>query len=733
MDLLADLNEPQRRAVLHVDGPLLVLAGAGSGKTRVITRRVAHLIARGVAPWNILAITFTNKAAEEMRQRVQQMQSPPGTTLCTFHALCARLLRELATEARLERNFTIYDRDDQLRLVKEAIELAPGAREGTAPARMLANISNAKNALQWPEDYARDAGDSLALQRAAGVYRVYQRLLDENNALDFDDLLLRVAFLLRDRPEIRQHLGQRYRYVLIDEYQDTNHAQYLIAQGIAREHGNLCVTGDPDQSIYAWRGANINNILDFEKDHPSACVIRLEENYRSTTPILTAASQLISHNRRRKHKRLWTTRQGGANVNVVYCDNQHAEADLIVRRALGYRERGGQLGDVAVFYRVNWLSRVIEQALMQSGVPYRIARGVEFYNRKEIRDVLGYLKLMANPRDDVACRRVINTPARGIGPTTVNKLRALAETLGLNLLETCRRGAEAGLSPAPRRKVAAFADLIDSLRQDVDRPVRAIVEDVLLRGGLEDSLEGDDPQQQAARGNVAELITAAAQFDRFTDGGDLGEYLQQVSLVSDTDHFEGAGGAVTLMTLHAAKGLEFPVVFIVGCEDGLLPIRRMDESPRTAAENEEERRLAFVGMTRAKDELIMTCARRRMIRGTTQPQAASPFITEIGDAFVTIEDTTTARRPPARTTGGFYDDVDTRSAIEAIDIDDAIPAEYEYLRPGCRVAHPKFGVGKLIKLRRPWPQTTAEIIFEDWGPKKIVLLHARLELLEEPY
>ena len=735
MDLLADLNEPQRQAVLHVDGPLLVLAGAGSGKTRVITRRVAHLIDQGVAPWNILAITFTNKAAEEMRQRVEQLHSPPGTTLCTFHALCARLLREFATEAGLERNYTIYDRDDQLRLAKEAIERAPGGSEGTVPARMLGHISRAKNDLQRPEEYAGAGDDSAFTRRVAAVYRIYEKLLADNNALDFDDLLLRVAYLLRDRPEIRQHLGQRYRYVLIDEYQDTNRAQYLIAHGIAREHDNLCVTGDPDQSIYAWRGANISNILDFESDHPSTTVIRLEENYRSTTPILTVASELISHNVRRKHKQLWTHRQGGADVSVVYCDDQHAEADQIAQRVLAYRDRGGEFGNVAVFYRVNWLSRVLEQTLLRCGVPYRIARGVEFYNRKEIRDVLAYLKLLSNPRDDIACRRVINTPARGIGQSTVKKLRVLAETLGLNLLEACGRGAEAGLSAAPRRKVAAFADLIGSLSRDLDRPVRAIVEDVVLRSGLEDALAGDDPKQQSARGNVAELITAATQFDRLTEGGRLGEYLQQVSLVSDTDHFEGSGGAVTLMTLHAAKGLEFPAVFIVGCEDGLLPMRRGDDRATSAAEAEEERRLAFVGMTRTKDELTLTSARRRMIRGKTQPQVASPFLTEIGDAFVTIEDVTTPSRsrPFARSTGGFYDDVDTRSAVEAIDIDDAVPPEYEYLRPGCRVEHPKFGIGKLIKLRKPWPQTTAEILFEDWGPKKIVLVHARLEVLGEAY
>ncbi len=735
MDLLADLNEPQRQAVCHVDGPLLVLAGAGSGKTRVITRRVAYLIAQGIPPRNILAITFTNKAAGEMHRRMLELEAPPGATVSTFHAFCARLLRELAGPANLATNYTIYDRDDQLRLAKTAIgEL--DLRGGVAPAAALAAISAAKNALKTPQAYAEGA-ESPFQQRVAEIYQQYEKLLAARNALDFDDLLLRAACLLRDHPDIRQGLGQRYRYVLIDEYQDINHAQYVIAHGIALEHQNIAVTGDPDQSIYAWRGADIGNILEFESDYPNAVVVRLEENYRSTAPILAAASRLIARNIRRKRKDLWTHRTGGADVRVVHLDDERAEARSIASRITELTRSGQDRGEVAVFYRVNALSRVLEEAMIQAGIPYRIARGVEFYNRKEIKDVLAYLRLLVNGADDLSCRRVINTPPRGIGQATVDRLTHFAAGRGLSLLEACRQVAQAGLASGPAKKVVAFAAILDELAGDLDSPVGRIVEQTVRRSGLEQALSADEEGRQA-RANVDEMITAAAEFDT-AEGGQLADFLYRISLVSDVDHFEGTG-AVTLMTLHAAKGLEFDCVFLVGCEDGLLPFRRANDEPRAVSwqgmgqeDLEEERRLAFVGMTRARSQLLLTCVRRRMLRGRRTSQVPSPFLSELdGPGVASVDETTPdaeilphPRRSAARR-GGFYDDVDERAAIEALEAACPVPVEYEHLHPGCWVHSPRFGTGKVVKLTTPWPETRVIVDFTQHGRKTLVLRLAHL-------
>jgi len=754
-DLLSELNEPQRQAVTHVDGPLLVLAGAGSGKTRVITRRVAYLVQQGIAPWNIMAITFTNKAAGEMQQRVDALNVPRGAVLSTFHALCARLLREFSAEANLAQNYSIYDRDDQLRVLKAVVKRLQLPADIFRPARLNALISNTKNEMKTPDQYAVEMGDDHFGRRVAEAYRLYQKTLDDNHALDFDDLLMRTAFLLRDRPDIRETLGRRYKYILIDEYQDTNHAQYILAHGIAVDHENICVTGDPDQSIYAWRGANIRNILEFEADYPNATVVRLEENYRSSRPILTAASRLIAHNSQRKDKKLWTRREGGDDVRVVYCDDEHAEAREVSRRISQRRASGGRYDDVAVFYRVNSLSRVLEEAFRKSSLPYRIARGVEFYNRKEVRDVLAYLRLLANASDDLSCMRVINTPARGIGATTVGRLVDAVERRGQSLLEVCGNPEDTGLKKAASAKVRGFAELIDKLASNLDRPVGKVVESVIADTGMEASLAGEGEEDKQAKANVAELVSTAADFDQENPDARLPDFLHQVALVSDTDHFEGSGGAVTFMTMHAAKGLEFPAVFIVGCETGLLPMIRTDPDGRAnqaADAMEEERRLAFVGMTRAKNELTLSCARHRRVRGVRMPQVASPFLDEVGSESVSFEDTTTpvtdgyvARRHHR---GGFYDDVDERAAIERAmgsagpatgagrgrgPGDSEVPpppAEYEHLVVNCRVRHPKFGAGKVIGLRNHWPQTRAEILFDNLGHKTIVLSHTHLEVLD---
>ncbi|MCE5279894.1 MAG: DUF3553 domain-containing protein, partial [Planctomycetaceae bacterium] len=639
-------------------------------------------------------------------------------------------------------------------IVKQAMEKASCDVERYTPGAIHSVISNAKNALQAPSVVAAEAGANRFRKAAADVYAQYESLLAENNALDFDYLLMRMSFVLRDNPQVRQTLSDRYRYVLIDEYQDTNHAQYLLADAIAKPHGNICVTGDPDQSIYAWRGADINNILEFERDYPQALVVRLEENYRSTAPILAAASRLIAHNHQRKKKELFTRRGGGADVHVLSTDDEHAEAREIVKRVRGAIDAGRSGGDIAVFYRVNSLSRVLEDAMMKAAVPYRVARGVEFYNRKEIKDVLAYLRLLVNPADDLSCLRVINIPARRIGTTTIDRLAEMAATRNLSLIDACRLADQAGLQQPTAARVRAFAALIDELTAAIDQPVADVVRDVITRSGLEAMLHEGQEETAQARSNVGELISAAAEFDSVSEGGGLSDYLHQVALVSDVDRLDESGGAVTLMTLHAAKGLEFPVVFIAGCEEGLLPFQRMEkvagmgmESALNVVDLEEERRLAFVGMTRAKEELYLSHAVQRMVRGMTSRQVPSPFLGELSGPSVTHDDLTTPPdlqpRRPSR--GGYYDDVENRRRIEAFSDDqdsrgyeedadetghgEGFPPEYEFLQSGSLVRHPKFGVGRVVQIKQPWPETRAIIDFQTFGRKTIVLRVVPLKVL----
>ena len=733
-DILADLTPAQREAVTHVEGPLLVVAGPGSGKTRVITRRVAYLIARGIAPRHILAVTFTNKAANEMKQRIKALGTPAGATIGTFHALCARLLREFADQARLPRSFTIYDQDDQLRCVRQAMERCSLSAANFPPPAVLAAISRAKNALVDPVKYGRQA-EGFFQQAVAEVYPAYQRILAENDALDFDDLLMRTALLIRDK-QVRQLLSDRYRYILIDEYQDTNHAQYVIAHGIALEHENICATGDPDQSIYGWRGADINNILEFEKNYPDALVVRLEANYRSTAPILRAASNLIAHNRRRKRKALVAVRPGGTDVEVIRCQDEHAEAAEVARIVSAQADAGIPYREMAVFYRVNALSRVLEEAFRRAGIPYQIARGVEFYNRKEIKDVLAYLRLLVNPNDDLSCRRVINVPPRGIGAVTLRKLTAAAEAAGGALLAACRDPAAAGLGRSAAAKVAGFARLIGELAALPRSPVLPIVEAVVGRSGLEDYLSRSEDDRQALR-NVQEMVSAAAEFDADNPGATLEDYLQQVALISDVDAVDTEAGAVTFMTLHAAKGLEFAVVVMVGCEDGLLPFGRPEEG-KSGRDIEEERRLAFVGMTRAKDRLFLTCAKYRMLRGRTCRQVPSPFLREIGDESVRWLDKSDYEPAPRRRPVDLEtylrrrelgDERDERALAEALDFAEVIPERFAALRPGRRVRHRKFGPGRIQAVSYDGRYTRAVVRFDHAGTRTLILEMAGLEPL----
>jgi DNA helicase-2/ATP-dependent DNA helicase PcrA len=647
-DLLDDLTPAQREAVIHFEGPLLILAGAGSGKTRVITRRVAYLLREGVRPHNILAITFTNKAAGEMRQRVEALVPNSRVWVSTFHSLGARLLRQYADRLGLDRNFTIYDQNDRNRLVKAALDAAEVDNVRFTPERIQAAISKAKNQLLGPEAYAARAGDFFS-QTVARVYPVYEKRLRDANALDFDDLLLWPALALKHDLELRAELDARFRFVLIDEYQDTNTAQYAIARGLSVDQPNLCVVGDPDQSIYAWRGSNIRNILDFEHDFADARVITLDRNYRSTKAILHAASHLIAHNRQRKPKDLFTDNPAGQPVTVLTFETGLDEAEGIARRIRDAVAAGKRAyRDFAVFLRINALSRGLESAFLKYRLPYQIVKGLAFFERKENRDVLAYLRLLLNPRDDLSFLRIVNEPARGIGKVSLEHLRAYAEPRELSLLAAA---AEVARIPAIKGKASAalrdFAILMQELSRSVEATPDEVIRQVLDRSGYRLMLQGSsDPEDQERLANIEELITAAHQFTAEDGRRTIADFLENITLASDVDSWDDRQDCVAIMTLHAAKGLEFPVVFMAAVEQGLLPHER---SQSNNEELEEERRLAFVGMTRAKEELYLCHARLREFRGSSQYTIPSMFLDELPTDGIEAVDLSASAGGTART------------------------------------------------------------------------------------
>lgn len=623
-EILADLTKAQRDAVTHLDGPMLVVAGPGSGKTRVITRRVAWLVSRGVPPRSILGLTFTNKAAGEMRTRLDGMGVAAGATLSTFHSLCARLLREFAGQAGLKASFTIYDETDRKAALRDACKESGLDFQLFPPARVLRRISRFKNQLQTPDNIS-DQGFDLLSKVVKDYYQAYQKQLDQSAALDFDDLLMRMALLLEKKPELAAELSRRYRYILVDEYQDTNPCQYRIAQKLAEQHGNFFVTGDPDQSIYGWRGADISNILAFEKDWPQAKVVRLENNFRSTPQVLDLADSLIRANTQRKAKRLIAQKDGGESPRLFEYWEETQEARGAVDWILELKTKHGlEYRDIAIFYRTNAMSRVLEEALYATGVPYQIVRGVEFYRRREIKDVLAYLRLLVNPLDRVALLRIINRPARGIGAATVQAVGQLAESAGVDLW-TVLAGPEeiTCVGTAARIRVQAFVEMIEELRILMSRPVADILRAIFAQSGLKDALEAE--KNEDALDNVQELFGSVARFDEEESSGPE-EYLRQLSLLSDPDCFDREAGAVSLMTLHAAKGLEFPAVLIVGVEDGIIPHER---SRASDAGLEEERRLLFVGITRAERFLALSFSRSRTVNGSARENRPSPFLADL--------------------------------------------------------------------------------------------------------
>jgi DNA helicase-2/ATP-dependent DNA helicase PcrA len=715
--------------VTHVDGPLLIVAAAGSGKTRVITRRVAYLISLGIQPASVLALTFTNKAAGEMKDRIGKAVDRPirdfgrldqsWPTICTFHSLCLRVLRHYATRVGLPANFSIYDSSDQTRVIKEAIKALELSVTNFPPGSMHSAIGNAKNQLLTVDAFSQSATDFYA-RTVARVYRKYQELLTANNALDFDDLLLRTTLALRDYPEVRDELQQRFSYILIDEYQDTNHAQYVLAHALALRHRNICVVGDPDQSIYAWRGADIQNILDFEKDYPDATVVKLEQNYRSTKTILRIAGQLIARNSQRKEKALWTENADGDKASLVLCQDEYDEANVVATQLKQLHDHHGyEWNKMAIFYRMNSLSRVMEDALRKENLPYVIARGVEFYNRKEIKDTLAYLRLTANPADEISLTRIVNAPARGLGDTTIKKLQANAVALGTSLFDAlAAAGSDPGISARAGNSARAFVQMVNGWRSSIGGvthsllesvpnkgPVQTLMERVVRESGLEAYYKKEGGDEQSELANIDQLITSAAEFDREHDHGTLDEYLSMISLVSDADHMKGHGGAITMMTLHAAKGLEFPVVAMIGLEEGCLPHSRARESP---AEMEEERRLCFVGITRAEERLILTKAQYRTMRGMRERTVPSPFLMEMPAGDLETTDRT-----------GFGNVTGYRSA--------ETERKSFGFKKGQLVRHPTFGLGRIADITEG-SQATATVEFNQAGRKRLVLEYARLEV-----
>jgi DNA helicase-2/ATP-dependent DNA helicase PcrA len=625
---LANLTEAQRQAVLHTEGPLLILAGPGSGKTRVITCRVGQLIRQGVRPYQILAITFTNKAAAEMRQRVQHLLPGAAVWVSTFHSLGVRLMRQHAERLGLDRNFTIYDQPDRVRMVKAALELSGIDNVRFTPETIQAAISKAKNQLLLPDKYAAQANDFFS-QVVARVYAAYEKKLHDANALDFDDLLLRPALALKNDEELRSDLDARFRYVLIDEYQDTNQAQYEIAKRLSVDQPNLCVVGDPDQSIYKWRGANIRNILDFERDFPTATIVTLGENFRSTKAILAAADHLIAFNKQRKPKPLYTGNVTGQPVQVLQFETGLDEADQVVRRIADAVSQGKHhFRDHAIFLRVNALSRNLESAFIRHRVPFQIVRGLAFFERKENKDIVAYLRLLLNPRDDLSFLRVVNDPPRGVGKVSLDHLTQYAEPRELCLLAAA---AQVDKVPSIKGKAAtglkSFVLLMEQLQPLVDATPDEVIRQILDQTGyrrmLKDSGDSEDQERLA---NIEELITAAHQFHQEDTSRTIADFLENITLASDVDGWDQNQDVVSVMTLHAAKGLEFPVVYMLANEQGILPHER---SLNKDDDIEEERRLAFVGLTRAKEELCLTHARLREFRGQTLYAVPSMFLEEL--------------------------------------------------------------------------------------------------------
>ena len=765
MSIYDKLNEPQREADYHTDGPLLNLAGAGSGKTRVLTHRIAYLIGeRGVNPWNILAITFTNKAAEEMRQRVDNLVGfgAESVWVSTFHSACVRILRRFIDRLGYENHFTIYDTDDQKTLIKEVCRKVDVDTKVFKERSLLSAISSAKNEMILPDEFELNAGGDFAKMKIAKVYREYEAQMRANNALDFDDLLVKTVQLLQTQPDVLESYQERFRYIMVDEYQDTNTVQFQLVSLLAGKYKNLCVVGDDDQSIYKFRGANIRNILDFEHEFPDAKVIKLEQNYRSTGNILNAANSVIANNRGRKEKSLWTENGEGELIRLRQFDTAFDEADFIGEDIKSAVRQGGSYNDSAVLYRTNAQSRLLEEKFIAMNIPYKIVGGVNFYARREIKDLLAYLKTIDNGRDDVAVRRIINVPKRGIGLTTINRIQESATERGIGFYEALLAPeliAGVGRSATKLDSFAALIEYFKTLAEEMN--ITDLLQEVIEKTGYIESLENEDKEEAKTRKeNIDELISKAATYEESCQDKDekatLSGFLEEVALVADIDSLDEDQEYVVLMTLHSAKGLEFPRVYLAGMEDGLFP-GYMSINAGDREELEEERRLCYVGITRAEQELTLTSARRRMVHGETQYNPMSRFVKEIprelldtGNKKFTQETEMPAQQntyarareafraqafagalggmTPAKNQGAGTP-LTGRQALVSLHKGSQLaaggkgPLGYEF---GDRVRHVKFGEGTVTDIKEGGRDHEVTIEFDSVGTRKMFAKFARL-------
>lgn len=724
------LNDRQCEAVKHTEGPLLITAGAGSGKTKVLTCRIAHLLELGVAPYRILAITFTNKAAKEMKERVTNLVGAQADSiwLSTFHSFCAKLLRfEVDGFHGYTRNFTIYDSSDQLVLVKDCLKKLNLDDKQFMPRSVLGTISSAKNVLMDAKAFAAKASDFYE-QKVADVYALYQEKLRENNAVDFDDLLFLAVRLLQEKEDVREKYQSRFQYILVDEYQDTNHAQYALTKILAARWRNICVVGDADQSIYAWRGADIRNIIDFTRDYPDAASIKLEQNYRSTKTILHAANAVIDNNESRPKKTLWTENPAGNKIIHYQAQTEHDEADYIAGVIYNRHEISHEpYGDMAILFRTNAQSRVLEEKLMRYAIPYTMVGGTKFYDRKEIKDVLAYLRLLYNPEDSLSLTRIINVPKRNIGATTMEHVAAYAEEQGISLFEALSSTDEIPVTKRARTSLENFAAMIFDLLNDIEgKDVLSLIETVIKQTGYGDMLDKEaehDPQGESRKENVGEFLSVAKDYMDSNPDGNLQDFLENVALVSDVDDFESSDSKVTLMTLHAAKGLEFPVVFLTGLDEGLFPHSRTLLDP---AQVEEERRLAYVGITRAERQLYVTNATTRTMYGRISAYMPSRFLAEIPPQL--MEDYhRKSVMPQSRTTAVPGKQ---RVSILTKPVASSLPKKHavtDTFAKGDKVRHKIWGIGTVLDVIGEGPNMQMKIQFPTKGVRQVVVKYAPLE------
>ena len=724
------LNDRQCEAVKHTEGPLLITAGAGSGKTKVLTCRIAHLLELGVAPYRILAITFTNKAAKEMKERVTNLVGAQADSiwLSTFHSFCAKLLRfEVDGFHGYTRNFTIYDSSDQLVLVKDCLKKLNLDDKQFMPRSVLGTISSAKNVLMDAKAFAAQASDFYE-QKVADVYALYQEKLRENNAVDFDDLLFLAVRLLQEKEDVREKYQSRFQYILVDEYQDTNHAQYALTKILAARWRNICVVGDADQSIYAWRGADIRNIIDFTRDYPDAASIKLEQNYRSTKTILHAANAVIDNNESRPKKTLWTENPAGNKIIHYQAQTEHDEADYIAGVIYNRHEISHEpYGDMAILFRTNAQSRVLEEKLMRYAIPYTMVGGTKFYDRKEIKDVLAYLRLLYNPEDSLSLTRIINVPKRNIGATTMEHVAAYAEEQGISLFEALSSTDEIPVTKRARTSLENFAAMIFDLLNDIEgKDVLSLIETVIKETGYGDMLDKEaehDPQGESRKENVGEFLSVAKDYMDSNPDGNLQDFLENVALVSDVDDFESSDSKVTLMTLHAAKGLEFPVVFLTGLDEGLFPHSRTLLDP---AQVEEERRLAYVGITRAERQLYVTNAITRTMYGRISAYMPSRFLAEIPPQLMEDYHRKSAM-PQSRTTAVPGKQ---RVSILTKPVASSLPKKHavtDTFAKGDKVRHKIWGIGTVLDVIGEGTNMQMKIQFPTKGVRQVVVKYAPLE------